>query len=135
MLYKINCDVPANTAIAAPDWQKLKMSKGTIIEWIIVTPLECANLMQFWVEYHGVQILPFSRGERIWGLSWPTVIKDNIKIDSPPYELDVYASNTDTVKNHEYNIYCNIEPATAVIPGDETAGLWDKIKGFIGGEE
>ena len=135
MLYKKYGSIPANTTETNPDHRKLIVCKGTIKQWIIVTPLECANLMQFWVEYHGVQILPFSRGERIWGLSWPTVIKDNIKIDSPPYELDVYAINTDTVKNHEYNIYCDIESVTAVIPGDETAGLWDKMKGFIGGGE
>jgi len=114
MLYKIFRSVPANTTADNPDWQKLKISKGTLIEWIIVTPLECANLLQFWVSYHGMQILPFSGGERIYGISWPTVIKENIKIDTPPYELDIFAINTDTVKVHEYNLYANVMPKEPV---------------------
>ena len=132
MLYKINHDVPANTAIAAPDWQKLQVCKGTIKEWVIVAPLECANLMQFWVEYHGLQILPFSHGERIYGISWPVVIHENLELDVDPYVLDVKAINTDTVKQHEYNLYVNVlreEPFKPPTSGFNFKEVWSKLFG------
>lgn len=131
MLFKKFRSVPANTKVSAPDWQKLQIGKGTIIEWIIVTPLECANLMQFWVDYHKLQILPFSTGERIYGMSWPTVIRDNILIDDPPYILDIRAINTDTKKAHEYNLYVNIMPKKPIAVIHPT--VVERITEFFGG--
>jgi len=134
MLYKINHDVPANTAIAAPDWQKLQVCQGTIEEWIVFCPDECADLMKFKVMFQGHQILPFNRDEWMDALRSPIPIKENLELSVSPYVLDVYAYNLDDSNSHEYNIYADILRAEAVAPGDETAGLWDKIKGFIGVE-
>jgi len=133
LLYKKFRSVPANTTEAAPDWKKLNISKGEIIEWIIVTPLECANLLQFWVEYHGVHVLPFTTGERIYGFTTNAPIRESLNIDAPPYELDIYAINTDTAKDHEYNIYVNVMPKKAVKPLEEgVEGIWERLKGFVG---
>ena len=110
MLFKLHRIVPANTAIAAPDFQKLSIAKGTIYEWMIQMPEECADLMQFRVEYHNTQILPFSGSTWMYGVFEPTVIKDNFKVDDGPYVLDIYAFNLDDSNGHEYNIHCNIEP-------------------------
>ena len=132
MLYKLFQSIPANTTAADPNWQKFQISKGTIIEWIIITPLECANLMQFWIDYHGTQILPFSTGERIYGFTTNAPIKESIKIDAAPYVLDVYAINTDTVKAHEYNIYVNIKPKEPVSVIEEEEGFWERIGRTLG---
>ena len=135
MLYKINRDVPANTAIAAPDWQKLQVCKGTIKEWIIFCPEECADLMKFKVRYKGHQLIPFSRDEWIDAFFIPTKIIDNLELDVSPYVLDIYAYNLDTRYNHEYNVYCNVlkdKPVTAAPSGFDFKAAWDKL--FRGGQ-
>lgn len=131
MLFKISHSVDANTTADDPDWQKLNVSKGTIIEWIIVTPLECSNLLQFWVEYHNVQILPFSTGERMYGFFTTAPIKESMEINDPPYILDVYAINTDTAKAHEYNLYVNIMPKKPISVVSPT--LTERSVDFFGG--
>ena len=68
MLFKLHRIVPANTTKAAPDFQKLSIAKGTIYEWLIQMPEECADLMQFRVEYHNMQILPFSGSTWMYGV-------------------------------------------------------------------
>ncbi|MCK5504546.1 MAG: hypothetical protein KAJ10_05260 [Thermodesulfovibrionia bacterium] len=135
MLFKINYDVPANTAKASEDWQKLKIAKGTLVEWIVTQPKECADLMQFRVEYHGTQILPFTRNEYVYGMFEPTVFTESIEIDIPPYVLDVYAYNLDTKYSHEYNLYVNIlpkKPFTPETPGFNFKDAWSRI--FGGGD-
>jgi len=134
MLFKIKRSVPANTSKAAPDFQKLSIAKGTIYEWLIHMPTECADLTQFRVEYHNTQILPFSGSTWIYGMFEPTVIKDNFKVDDGPYALDIYAFNLDDSYSHEYNLHCNVEPAKPVIPGEIVEpGWWDQFKGLFGG--
>ncbi len=133
MLFKIHYDVPANTLITSQDWQKLKVAKGRVIEWLINMPTEGADLLQFRVEYHGVQLLPFTRNEFIYGISQPTLIHDNILIDVPPYELDIYSINLDDSYNHEFNLYVNILPDKPVTPGEEeTPGWWNEVKRLLG---
>jgi len=134
VLYKKYASIPANTTAAAPNWQKLQVCKGTIKEWIVFCPEECADLMKFKVRYKGHQILPFNRDEWMDALRSPIPIKENLELKVPPYVLDVYAYNLDDSYSHEYNIYADILRTESVTPGDETAGLWDKIKGFIGVE-
>ena len=132
MLYKINRDVPANTTAAAPDWQKLQVCKGTIKEWIIFCPEECADLMKFRVEYQGHQILPFNRGEWMDALTVPFPIRENLGLDVSPYVLDVYAYNLDTRHSHEYNLYCNVlrdKPVTAAPSGFDFKSAWSKLFG------
>jgi len=132
LLYKINRDVPANTTAADPDWQKLQVCKGTIVEWIIYCPEECADLMQFQVRYKGTQLLPFSRDEYMNALTGPIPIKENLKLDVSPYVLDVFAFNLDDKYSHEYNIYCDILRDTPLKVGDSTFDLksaWSKLFG------
>jgi len=132
MLYKINRDVPANTAIDSPDWQKLQVCKGTIKEWIIFCPEECADLMKFRVRYKGTQLLPFSRDEWMDAFSTPIMPTDNLELDVSPYVLDVYAYNLDTRHSHEYNVYCNVlrdKPVVASPSGFDFKAAWSKLFG------
>ena len=132
MLYKINRDVPANTAIASPDWQKLQVCKGTIKEWIVFCPDECADLMKFRVFYHGHQILPANADEWMDALRSPSPIMENVKLDVPPYVLDVYAFNLDDSYSHEYNVYSNIireEPFVPPKSGFDFKSAWSKLFG------
>jgi len=132
MLFKINCHVPANTAVAAPDFQKLSIAKGRITQWLLQMPEECADLMQFRVEYHKTQILPFSGSTWMYAMFEPTVLKDDIEINDGPYNLDIFAFNLDDRYSHEYNIYVNIEPAEpfeAAKPGFDFKSAWSKLFG------
>lgn len=131
MLFKINHSVPANTTEANPDWQKLKIAQGTIIEWLIHMPEECADLMQFRVERNKAHIFPFTGSTWMYGIFEPTVIKDNLPIDAAPYVLDIYAFNLDDSYSHEYNIHVNIEPAKPVVVGEGVEGVWERLKGYV----
>lgn len=133
MLFKINYDVPANTAKQAPDHQKLSIAKGTIIEWIVSMPEESADLMQFRVEYHNTQIFPFSGSTWAYGLFDPIPIKENIEVFDAPYALDIYSFNLDTRYTHEYNIYCNIDPVKAYSPPSTGFDIKAKFSKLFGG--
>ena len=126
--------VPANTTAAAPFWEKLKMLKGTIIQWIPFQPPECADLLQFRVFYHGTQIFPFNPNAWAYGLFNPTRIEDSIEFFDSPYELDFFAINTDDTFEHEYHMYVNIMPTEPIKPGATgEAGLWERLNAFFGG--
>jgi len=134
MLFKIRRSVPANTLKTNPDWQKLKIRKGTIVQWIIFMPEECADLVQFQVFYHGHPVLPQNENEWMYGFFIPTVITDKILIEDSPFELDIYAFNTDDSYEHEYNLYVNVEPEKPVSPMEEEESIWEKLKGWLGVE-
>lgn len=135
MLFKYHGEIAANTASTAENWEKLHIAKGTIVQWIVQMPEECADLLQFRVEYRGTQLLPFTRGEYAYGLFIPTTIPDKIKIDQPPYVLDIFSFNDDDRHDHEFNLYVNVETLEPVeIGSDEYESLWSKLKGFIGVE-
>jgi len=133
MLFKINRPVPANTQKSNPDFQKLKIGKGVITQWLLQMPEECADLMQLRVEYHNTQILPFSGSTWIYGMFEPTVIEENIIISDSPYALDIYAINTDDTYSHEYNLYVNIKPDKPVVPGVIPTSVITKFKSLFGG--
>ena len=134
MLYKINRDVPANTAVASPDWQKLKVCKGTIKEWIVYCPEECADLMKFKVEYQGHQILPITRGEWMDAFAEPTKPTEDLKLDVAPYVLDVYAYNLDDLYSHEYNLYVDILREKPFVPPKSSFNIRTAWSNILGGK-
>jgi len=135
LLYKINRDVPANTAIASPDWQKLQVCKGTIKEWIVYGPSEAADITKFRVEYKGTQIFPFTRDE--WMEVFPTPIKfiENLTLDASPYVLDVYAYNTGDRLSHEDNLYVNVLRDKPFVPPASGFDFRSKWNSLFGGEQ
>ena len=134
MLYKKYSSIPANTTEINPDHRKLIVCKGTIKQWIIFFDPEAADLLHVRVEYHGSSIMPFSGKDWLVAFFTDTPLDDNIKLNAPPYELDIYAYNEDDSYRHEYFIHPIIIRNAPVTPAEETAGLWDKMKGFIGVE-
>ena len=133
MLFKLHRVVPANTTALAPDWQKLKIDRGTIIEWLLQMPTECADLMKLRVEYHNTQILPFTGSTWIYGMFEPTTIKESIKVDAAPYILDIYAINSDDTYAHEYNLYVNVMPDKPVSTGALSPSIIERFKSLFGG--
>ena len=133
MLFKLSRSVPKNTAASAPDWQKLKLDRGTLVQWLIQMPEEAADLLKFRVEYHHTQILPFTGSTWMYGLFEPTVIQENLLVHDAPYTLDVYAINSDDTHAHEYNIYANIITDKPVAPGGVSASAIERFKSLFGG--
>lgn len=134
VLYHYTGIVPANTTEQNPFWEKLKLCKGTIILWIPWQPEECADLLKFWVVYHGMQIFPFNPEEWAYGFFTPLAIPDNIELDDEPFTLDLYAVNLDDSYEHEYHVYVDIKPAQPIkIPAEGEAGLWERLKDVLGG--
>lgn len=132
--YHYNGLVPANTTTNNPFWEKLKVGKGVIIQWIVFQPEECADLVKFWVNYHGTQILPFNPEEWAYGFFFPTGIPDKIELGDEPFTLDFFAINEDDSYDHEYHVYVNIEPAQPIIPAAEgESSLFKRLQDFFGG--
>lgn len=135
MLHKFYKLVPANTTSASPTWDKLKLTKGTIISWIIFMPVECADLVQFKVSYQNTQILPYTDAEWMYGFFEPTVIKGDLSLVSQPLELDINCINTDDTYDHEINLYVNLLPAEQIELGEKApAGFWEALRNLLGGE-
>lgn len=135
MLFKLSYHVSANTTTAAPNWKKLSICKGTIIGWVVFTPVKAADLLQLYVEYHGVQIFPFSGSEWFYGVHTPFLIPDDLLIEDAPFTLDIYAVNTDDMFDHEYNVGVAIEPVEPVSPTlTQTASWFERLRELFGGE-
>jgi len=133
MLYKKFRSIPANTTETSPNWQKLPVTKGTIKEWIIFFDPEAANLLHVRIEYHGSSIIPWGGKDWIVGFFSDDPFDDNIELDVPPYELDIYAYNEDDSYPHEYYIHPIIlreKPVT--VPEEGVEGIWERLKGFVG---
>ena len=132
MLFKLTRSVPANTTSNNPDFQKLKIARGTLSQWFIVMPEEAADLLHVAVEYHNTQIMPFSGSTWLHGLFVPIVMTEKIEIKDSPYYLDIYAYNEDDTYPHEYNVHVNIIPEKAVKPGvvsEDAIARWEALFG------
>ena len=132
MLYKKYQSIPANTTAEAPNWQKLKVCKGEIVQWIIFFDPEAANLLHVRVEYHGSSIMPFGGKDWMVAFFTDTPLTDSLMIDVPPYELDILAYNEDDSYNHEYYIHPIIKtekPVSPVSSGFDFKSAWSNLFG------
>jgi len=134
MVFKIQQSVPASTTKTSPDWQKLSIMKGVIRQWVLFQPDECANVMQFRVEYHGHPVLPATGDEWMYGFFVPTSFMDKLRIDNAPYVLDVYAFNDDDSYPHEYNIYVVVDPPKAISPEELDMETQAALEELLGGD-
>lgn len=114
MLYKQFKSIPANTTVDDPDWQKLKIAKGKIKQWVIFFDPEAADVLHVRIEYHGVQIMPWGGLDWIVGFFTDSPMLEDLAIDTRPYELDIYAYNDDDSYPHEYFIHPILIPEKTV---------------------
>jgi hypothetical protein len=134
MMFKLSYDVPANTTAQAPNHQKLKIGLGRITGWIVFMPEESADLLQLEIEYHNLQVFPFSGSEWFYGNFQPFLIPDDFPIPDSPYVLDIYAVNIDDTFTHEYNVCVIIEPGERTPPTSPTEANWfTKLRDLFGG--
>ena len=134
MMFKKSYDVPANTTFQAQNHQKLKIAKGKITGWIVFMPEEAADLLQLNVQYHNLQIFPFSGSEWFYGVFQAFMIPDNFEVLDAPYVLDIYAINTDDTFTHEYNVEVMIEPTAEAVGETTPSTNWfSKLRDMIGG--
>ena len=132
MLHKKWFSVPANTTANNPNWQKLKVCKGTIKQWVIFFDPEAADMLHVKVEYHGKQIMPWSESEWLVAFFTDAPLMDNIELDSSPYVLDIYAYNEDDSYPHEYFIHPIIIREKSISATGTTETTWERIKNYLG---
>lgn len=132
-MFKAYKSVAVGTTANAPDWQKLEVRKGTIKQWVIFFDPEAANLLHVRIEYHGLQIMPFSGSMWMVGFFSDTPFEDNIELDQPPYELDIFAYNEDDSYPHEYYIHPIIIPEKPFTVEAPSEGIWAGFKSLFGG--
>jgi hypothetical protein len=134
LLYKKFKSVPANTTPTSPDHEKLVVCKGIIQQWIIFFDPEAADMLHVRVEYHGSSIMPFGGKDWLVALFNDAPFNDNIALDAPPYELDIYAYNEDDTFRHEYYIYpIIIRDKPVELPTGEPSAI-ERFKKYITGE-
>jgi hypothetical protein len=125
--------VPADTTHVDPFHEQLTICDGEIIQWLLYQPEECADLLKFWVVYHGTQIFPFNPDNKGYGFFIPTVIDESIMIHDSPFRLDMYAVNNDDSYEHEFNVSIIIKPSEYIPVGSgETPDWAKKIRAFFG---
>lgn len=133
MLFKKYVSVPANTPMNTPVWEKFKVMKGTITQWIIFSDPEAADLLHFKVSYQGSQLIPFRGDSWIEGFLKPIIITENIELDKPPYILDIYAYNEDDTFPHEIYIHPNIVTKEPLSPLSSNANAFERFKNMFSG--
>lgn len=132
MLFKKFQSVPKNTTSDNPNWQKLTVAKGEIVQWVIFSDPEAADLLGVRIEYHHNQIMPFSGSEWLVGFFTNAPMFESIRIDDPPYVLDIYAYNEDDQYPHEYFIHPIMKPDKPIrpgAPGFDLKAAWNRIFG------
>jgi hypothetical protein len=134
VLFKLSHDVPANTTEQDPDMQKLRIGKGRIIGWIVFMTEQSADLLQLRVMYQNLQIFPFSGSTWWYGVFQAFIIPDDFPIPDSPYDLDIYAINTDDTFSHEYSVHVILEPAAQLVAISPTSPNWfEKLRDMFGG--
>jgi len=133
MLYKKSHSVETGTSGTSPDTKTIKISKGILNLWVVWMTVESGNYLNLRIFYHGVQVYPFTPQEEIKGWFVPIGVSDNLKIDTPPYELTVEAWNTAPTNSHEYHVHVNVEPKTAVRPVETELTIPERIMDFFRG--
>lgn len=134
MMFKAFRSVPANTSEYDPTWEKLDVAQGTLVGWVIFSDPEAANLLHFRIEYHKLQLMPFTGDSWIEGFLEPITIEESIRIDEVPYVFDIYAYNEDDSHPHEYYIHPIIIPDKALELGPPISQrIIEAFKGMFGG--
>lgn len=135
MMFKLSYDVPANTTLQAQNHQKLTIGKGRITGWIVFMPEEAADLLQLNIQYHNLQVFPFSGSQWWYGVFQAFIIPDDFPIPDSPYVLDIFAVNTDDTFSHEYNVLVIVEPEVAAVGETAASTNWfTKLRDMFGGE-
>lgn len=135
MMFKKSYHVSANTTLQNQNHKQLQIAKGTIIGWIVFMPKQAADLLQLNIQYHNLQIFPFSGSEWYYGNFKAFLIPDNFPVLDAPYRLDIYAINTDDTFQHEYNVEVLIEPTHEAVGETSTSTNWfSKLRDMFGGE-
>jgi hypothetical protein len=135
MLFALHRSVPANTPATAPDKQTFNIARGTITKWFILFPVETANVLRIQIRYHEHQLIPLEEDDYLYGGGYAFNLEDDTAIDELPYELTVYAYNTDTTHAHEYNVYCILKPKGEEPVEALLGAIWEEVRGFVGGGE
>lgn len=133
MLFKEHQSVPANTTESNPNWQKFRVEKGTIRQWIVFFDPESADLLHVRVFYQGSQILPFSQDKWLTAFFTDSPFEENIELNVPPYVLDIKAYNEDSRHPHEYFVHCVILRDQPVRPGSFTQTFMNRWRQMFGG--
>ena len=133
MLFKQLVEVPANTAESSPVWEKLHVQKGTIIQWIVFSDPEAADLLHYRAKYHGTQIFPFIGVNWAEALLTPVPIVENLELKTAPYVIDIEAYNDDDTFEHEAWFYVNIVQEKAVELPQTSVNVIERFKALFGG--
>lgn len=133
-MFKLSYKVPANTSPQVATHKKLSIAKGRIIGWIVFTPEESADLLKLNIQYHGLQLFPFTGSEWWYGNTNAFLIPEDFSVLDSPYVLDIYAFNLDDTFDHEYIVCAVIDPVKEPVGvTTETVNWFGKLRDLFGG--
>lgn len=100
MIYKIEVEVPANTAKADFVDTTMILTKGRIKRLSVYFPWGCAGLVGIQIIRRTYQLMPLTRGEWLTGNELLLNYNYNYGLDVEPYQLMVRCYNIDDTYAH-----------------------------------
>jgi len=106
MLFSKTILVPANTTRTDPLVDYLRITQGNINRWLVMIPVASGWCCGIQVFHSDFQLLPLSIGEWIQGGLVTVDIAEDIKIQHPPFILEIHTFNEDL--NFEHKIWFGV---------------------------
>lgn len=100
MIYKIEVEIPANTAKADYVDTTMILTKGKIKRLSVFFPWGCAGLVGIQIIRRTYQLMPLTRGEWMTGNDLLLDYQHNYGLDTEPYALVVRCYNLDDTYSH-----------------------------------
>jgi len=126
MLYVFPITIPANTPQSAPTKTLLPLTAGTITHVMIQFPSGPVGLAHVFIRNGLNQVWPANPEAYFTSDDETIPWAEEYEMDTPPYQLQAYAWNTDDTYPHTITIRVELTPAAV------EASLLDQFKQLFG---
>lgn len=101
---------PILTPIETPVHVVLPLTDGMLEKVSILFPDGCYGLVGFWMTHHGIKIFPYNPAGILYGNDATIEFNMNFKMNTHPYDLELFSFNNDDRYPHILYISVNLLP-------------------------
>jgi hypothetical protein len=109
MAYYVEIETPANTPVASPVVETLKMAPGKVRRVQILHPTGCVGLVGVRFLYFEHQVWPENPDGWFTGNGSPITFEPGLAIGDSPFELDVEVYNLDDTFAHAPGVMIDMD--------------------------
>lgn len=120
MIFSYPIITPLNTPIDVPVRTVINITKGVITGWFVFFPRGHWGECRLRVKKGDHPLLPANGEGYIYGDGTVFKSKDFVHVKNPPYKLDVFTWNLDTINAHELLFIVTIVPLWTLSPFSTT---------------